>query len=264
MLRERVLSAAVLAPLVGMAAWLGGWWFAGLVALFALLAAWELFTLMARAEMLQPLPWLGAVIAAGLVMEAGLPADGRRLQALLVLIILAGLVIMLFRNRPRAPSDWLLTLGGALYVGFTLRFLVLLRGEEGGLGWVALAALTTWIADSGAYFIGKGIGRHKLWPRISPKKTWEGLIGGLIAGAAAAVLLAPILVPGLDWSQGLVLGVIVSLAAPLGDLSESLFKRQVGAKDSSHLIPGHGGFLDRIDSFTFVSPVVFLLAWWWG
>lgn len=264
MLRERVFSAAILAPLVGITAWWGGWWFAGIVALFALLAAWELFTLLGREETMQPPAWLGAALAAGLVLEAGLPADGLRFQALLALAILAGLGIMLFRAPPRAPSDWLLTLGGALYVGFTLRFLVLLRQGEDGLGWVTLAALTTWIADSGAYFIGKGIGRRKLWPRISPKKTWEGLIGGLIAGALAATLLGPLLAPGLNWRQGLALGVIVSLAAPLGDLSESLFKRQVGAKDSSHLIPGHGGFFDRIDSFTFVSPVVFLLAWWWG
>lgn len=264
MLRERVLSAAVLVPIVTGAAWLGGWWFTALVGLFAVMASWELFALLARDLNLQPMAWPGALMAAWLVLESGLPANPERFQTLLVLSILAGLVIMLFTPRPRAASGLLLTLGGALYLGLTLRYLVLLRHLPAGLGWVGLAALSTWITDAGAYFIGKGMGRHKLWPRISPKKTWEGLIGGLALGTISAALLAPWLVPGLGTWQGVIVGLAAGVAAPLGDLSESLFKRQVGMKDSSHLIPGHGGFFDRVDSFTFVSPVVYLLATWWG
>ena len=126
-------------------------------------------------------------------------------------------------------------------------------------------ALVTWITDSGAYFIGRSLGRHKLWPRVSPKKTWEGLIGGLVVGTIAAALLAPWLIERHDLVAGRDLGLAIGIAGPFGDLSESLFKRQVGAKDSSNLIPGHGGFFDRIDSFIFVGPVVYLLATlWWG
>lgn len=258
-LRQRVLSAIVMIPPVLAAAWLGGWWFAGLAAFLAGMAAWELTVLLAKTEH-SPLPYLSVPIAVLLVLEGKLSPDPRRLQILLVVSILVGLTVMLFRTTPRPGNDWLLTLGAGLYLGMTLRFLPMLRGLGAGLGWLAVTALTTWITDSGAYFIGSRFGKHKLWPRISPKKSWEGLFGGLAVGLIAAVWLGPWLIPGLAWWQGLLIGLVVGISGLLGDLSESVFKRQVGAKDSSHLIPGHGGFFDRIDSFLFVGPCVYLLA----
>ena len=145
---------------------------------------------------------------------------------------------------PHPASDWAVTLGVALYLGVTLRYLALLRNLADGLGWLATAALVTWITDSGAYFIGSAYGRHKLWPRVSPKKSWEGLVAGLIIGTTASALLAPLLIPTLIWQQGAVIGLLIGITGPFGDLSESLFKRQVGVKDSSNLIPGHGGLFD--------------------
>lgn len=258
-LRQRVLSAIVMLPPVLVTAWLGGWWFAGLVALLAGLAVWELTALLAKTDH-SPLPHLAVPLAVLLVLEGQLPPDPRRLQIFLVVAILIGLTIMLFRPTPRPGNDWLLTLGAGLYLGMSLRFLPLLRGLEAGLGWLAVTALTTWVADSGAYFIGSRFGAHKLWPRISPKKSWEGLFGGLAVGLVAALLLGPRLIPGLLWWQGLLIGLVVGVSGLFGDLSESVFKRQVGEKDSSHLIPGHGGFFDRIDSFLFVGPCLYLLA----
>ncbi|RME83811.1 MAG: phosphatidate cytidylyltransferase [Caldilineae bacterium] len=260
MLRERVLVAVVLVPIVAAVAWLGGWWFTAFVALAALLAAWELFALLGKNEFLQPVAVLGLIIVGWLVLESGLPPKPERFQILLVLSVLVGLVVALFLRQPHAASDWILTLGGAVYLGLTMRFLAMLRGLPDGLGWVALAALVTWITDSGAYFIGRAWGRHKLWPRVSPKKTWEGLVGGLAVGTPSAALLALFLVPGLTWWQGVIIGLAVGTLGPFGDLSESLFKRQVGVKDSSHLLPGHGGAFDRIDSFIFVGPVIYMLA----
>ena len=264
MLRQRVLSAAILIPLVALIWWLGGWWFAGFLTIFTGVALWELLNLLQRETFFSPITWLALLMAAWLVLEAGLPANPERFQDLLVLSFLLGLVVALFLPRPRAASGLLLSLGAAIYLGVTLRFLVLLRLlPDIGLQWVALAALTTWLTDSGAYFVGLSLGKHKLWPRISPKKTWEGYLGGLLVGTIAATLLAPWLISSLHWWQGTVVGLTVGIGGPFGDLSESLFKRQVGAKDSSHLIPGHGGFFDRIDSFIFVGPLVYLLARWW-
>ncbi|NOZ70876.1 MAG: phosphatidate cytidylyltransferase [Chloroflexi bacterium] len=265
MLRQRVLSAVVLIPLVALIWWVGGWWYTGFIALFTLVATWELLHLLQRESFFTPITPFALLITAWLVLEAGLPANSERFQLLLVLSILAGLVIALFLPRPHAASDLLLSLAAAIYLGFTLRFLVSLRLlPDNGLQWVALAALTTWLTDTGAYFVGLGIGKHKLWPRISPKKTWEGWFGGLFVGTIAASLLAPLLIPSLSSWQGVLIGLTVGIGGPFGDLSESLFKRQVGAKDSSHLIPGHGGFFDRVDSFIFVGPLLYLLALLWA
>lgn len=260
MLRQRVLSAIVMVPFVVAAAWLGGWWFTAFVTLWTMLAAWEMFTLLSQTDH-QPLWVLGIIIAALLVLEGGLPPNVERLQILLVATVLVMLTLSLFWITPRPGNDIVLTLGGALYLGMTMRFLAMLRGGlANGLEWIAVAALVTWITDSGAYFIGRSYGKHKFAPRISPKKTWEGFFGGLIVGTISAIILAPLLLPGLVWWQGLIIGLVIGVVGPIGDLSESLFKRQVGAKDSSNLIPGHGGFFDRIDSFLFVGPCVYLLA----
>ncbi len=263
MLKQRVISAIVLIPVVAVLAWLGGWWFSVFVAFYAGVTAWELFRMLGMNDFAHPIMWLGVPVAALLVLEGGLPQDPIRLQAFLAVIVLIGLVTALFLNRPNAPTDLLITLGGAFYLGLTLRFLALLRNRPDGLWWLLLTAITVWVMDSGAYFTGRAIGKHKFWPRISPKKTWEGFWGGLITGAIAAALMA-YFVPGVTWRQGALLGVAIGIVGPLGDLSESLFKRQAGAKDSSNLIPGHGGFFDRIDSFIFAAPVVFLIAQFLG
>lgn len=266
MLKERVLAAIVLIPIVVAAVWLGGWWYTAFVTAFTAIAAWEVFNLMARTDFYTPVAWLGLIIVALLVLESGItPRDADRFQALLVLSILTGLVVVLFLKRTHAATDWTLTLGGAIYMGVTMRYVSLMRGLEDGLWWVVVVALTVWLTDSGAYFIGRSFGKHKLWPRISPKKTWEGLLGGMVVGTIGAVVLGMLLIDGFQWWQGAIVGILTGIVGPLGDLSESLFKREVGAKDSSHLIPGHGGFFDRIDSFIFVGPVIYLVVHlWWG
>ncbi len=258
MLKQRVISALVMLPVVLAAAWLGGWWFIALVALVAGLSTWEALRLIAQTEH-EPFLYFGVALAALLVLEAGLPPHPERLQILLVVAILLGLTWMLTRKTPRPANDWLLTLGAALYLGLTLRFTALLRGLPDGLAWLGLTAITVWVMDSGAYFIGKGFGKHKFAPRISPKKTWEGFFGGLFTGMLAATALTLWWIPAAAWWRGAMVGLVIGLVGPLGDLSESALKRQVGAKDSSNLIPGHGGVLDRIDSFIFVGPAVYLL-----
>ena len=140
--------------------------------------------------------------------------------------------------------------------------LVALRQLADGLVWVWLALLATWAADTAAYLVGRAWGRHKLWPRHSPKKTWEGLIAGIGGGLVGAAIVVSF--SSLDWGVALLAGAIVPIAGLFGDLSISMMKRHVGVKDSSNFLPGHGGFLDRIDSLLFVSVVVYYYAVWSG
>jgi phosphatidate cytidylyltransferase len=140
--------------------------------------------------------------------------------------------------------------------------LIALRQLADGLAWVWLALLSTWGADTLAYFVGRTRGRHKLWPRHSPKKTWEGLFGGIGGGLLGAAIVTSF--SSLTWHTTLIIGTVVPVVALFGDLSISMMKRHVGVKDSSRLFPGHGGFLDRIDSLLFVSIVVYYYAFWVG
>lgn len=155
-----------------------------------------------------------------------------------------------------------LTLAGALYTGGLLGYAPLLSaGRAGGDGdsgtyWLLAVLLGTAANDTGAYFVGSAIGRHKLAPHISPGKTWEGLAGGAAGAVIAALLLSGPL--GLTWVAGALLGLLVCAAAVTGDLCESLLKRAAGVKDSGRLIPGHGGILDRLDSILFVLVAVYV------
>ena len=135
-----------------------------------------------------------------------------------------------------------MNLAGAVYIGWGASHFIALRNLENGLYWVALMFAITWVCDSAAYFVGCNLGRHPFFPKISPKKTREGAIGGLVGGVAAS-LVGGVLI-GLPWYHSLLLGILGSLASTFGDLSESVIKRQVGVKDSSHLDPwsrGHAG-----------------------
>jgi phosphatidate cytidylyltransferase len=171
------------------------------------------------------------------------------------------LVWQLFQSsRPAPTADWALTVVGGLYVGWMGGHLVALRDVPDGIHWLLLPLSITWLADTGAYFIGSTWGRRKLAPRISPGKTWEGTFGGWLTGVVAGGLLAGLL--GLGIVHGLALGALIGFASPLGDLGISMIKRQVGAKDSSHLIPGHGGMLDRIDSILFTIVIGYYYVQW--
>ena len=129
------------------------------------------------------------------------------------------------------------------------------EGRAGGAAWLLIVLLGTAACDTGAYFVGSAVGRHKLIPHISPGKTWEGLLGGALGGIAAALALSGAL--RLDTWQAALLGLVVCASAVLGDLTESLLKRAAGVKDSGNLIPGHGGILDRVDSILFVLVAVY-------
>ncbi len=263
MLKTRVLSAIVLIPIVFALIYLGGYWFSSAIVIAAILALYEGYRMMG-VTIFPPLA------AGGLLLELALLLTGNAIpqQSWLTHVLTGGvlltLVIALFDSNPKPATRWSLTVASALYLGWLMHYFIALRNLPNGLAWVLVALLTTWTIDSGAYFVGLSLGKHKLWPRLSPKKTWEGVIGGFVAGIIGAIILARILLPHLSWTQGLWLGVTASFVDPFGDLSVSMFKREAGAKDSSKLIPGHGGMLDRLDSLLFVVPIVFYYASLWG
>lgn len=166
--------------------------------------------------------------------------------------------VMLMKDPVSPPFPTLLqSLFGTIFIGWGLSHLVLLRGLESGERYILLLCTIIWAGDAMAMYVGKGLGRHKMAPSISPGKTWEGAVGGVVSCLLAAVLGTHFLAPQLSLRQSLMFGLIVSCAAQTSDLGESMLKRYVGVKDSGTLIPGHGGILDRIDSLFLAAPLAF-------
>ena len=169
-------------------------------------------------------------------------------------------------EEPGSPGDtlvdWGYTAAGAIYTGWTLSLFLRLRAGDDGLEWVLLAVLATFATDTGAFLVGRAIGRTRMAPRISPGKTWEGAVGGWLAGVSATAGLAVLLDLPITQAEAIALGALVGVVAQVGDLVESMLKRAAGVKDSGTLIPGHGGVLDRLDSVVFAIVVVYHFSVW--
>jgi phosphatidate cytidylyltransferase len=265
-LKERIASAAILVPVVVALTWMGGWPFAALVAVGSAIAASELVLMFASLGVAEA---LGVAVAAAIPLAAQTSREG--LLPAWAPLALAGAAIallaaFLFRRKeleylPRAAGTVALSW---LWVGFLAATVVRLRALDGGglagFGWVLMAFAVTWGNDTFAYFAGLNFGRHRLYERISPKKSWEGAVGGVAGALVGAFLVRSLLLPGLGVPAVLAIALGGSVLGPLGDLSESMVKRAAGVKDSGKVIPGHGGVLDRIDALLFVAPWVYACA----
>jgi phosphatidate cytidylyltransferase len=256
MFRRRVVPAAILGPLI---LWLAGHdpvptYLLGL-GLCVIVGGAELYRLLWRAGQRPAWP-IGMALALMLVVDAGLYGTRWSLH-LTVLAALAALAWVTFRPpRPDGLADWGLSIAPALYVGGLLAYYVLLRQVEHGGFWVQTVLICTWAADIAAYLVGRQWGRTKLAPTISPGKSVEGTAAGVGAALTAALALSLIGPPALR-APGLFvgLGILLGVAGLVGDLLESFIKRQVGAKDASGLLLGHGGLLDRLDSLLMTGMV---------
>ena len=185
-------------------------------------------------------------------------------QAETILVVMALAVVALFLLFLAKPGDFgtlmsrmAFALFGIIYVSFLLSHILLLRNELMGTRWVFFLLFTIWACDTAAYFTGTLIGRHKLYPKVSPKKSVEGLLGGLGGSVTVALLFRQFFLPHLTLSQAVMLAFLMMILGQAGDFAESMIKRSANVKDSSRLVPGHGGILDRLDSFLFSAPFLY-------
>jgi phosphatidate cytidylyltransferase len=256
---SRLLVAAAGLPLVLGMLWLGGWWLFTLVAVAAVVGVHEFVT---TARPLRP---LGAAIYGGVLLALfGAERGGIIwLSAGFLATFVLGFVLHAISGT-RAPTTAALgsTILGSAWIGLGLGFVLLLREMHDQARLIAFAVvLTVFAADTVAYFTGRLIGRHSLAPRLSPKKTWEGLVGGALAGIFVAfVALYDTRHHYLSVGQAVVLGFVVVTAAVLGDLFESALKRDLEVKDTGSLLGGHGGMLDRVDALLFAAPAAYFLV----
>jgi phosphatidate cytidylyltransferase len=303
-LTTRVLVALVGIPLIVFATLIGGYLFAGVVVVIALVGLFEFYNL-ARAKGAFPqtatgvilsicllavfmydklhIVIIGAFASCGVAIPFPTMAQEFLITVLMFLPFILG--VELFRNKPGALVNISTTILGSLYVAFSLGSLIGIRElfvpadfpvytffavpgptvpDDVSMhiyrwgGYTVLSIFgAIWACDSGAYFAGRAFGRHKLFPRVSPNKTWEGAIAGFLAAVLAFALFRHLLLPYLSLRDALACGGIIGIFGQIGDLVESLLKRDAGVKDSSTLIPGHGGVLDRFDSLLFVAPLLF-------
>jgi phosphatidate cytidylyltransferase len=259
----RIASAVLFLPALFFLVRAGGLGFFALVALQIGLGLWEFYGLMS-AQGLRPYRMLGLVagIALAWFVYAGLPTHA---NLFLTAFLLGVMSLELLRPRDQGVAPMSVTLFGVLYVGWLSAHLLMLREMPRSLGmpyaagaaFVFLVFLPTWSCDTAAYAVGSMIGRRRLLPTVSPKKSVEGSIAGLVAAVGATWLARVWFAPFLPAWHVLPLGLAIGIFAQVGDLAESLIKRTSRVKDSAVLIPGHGGVLDRFDSLYFTAPLVF-------
>jgi phosphatidate cytidylyltransferase len=261
LLATRVATAVVGIPILFGLIWIGGWPYAVVAAALLAVAAAEFMHL----QWIWRSPY--TVAASLFVFIAAIAAHGNGGLGVLVAGGTALAVVALWVQLPSRGeiyAPWFWVAGAMLYVGALGSTIVLLRDLDSGRDWVYLALFSTFAVDTTAYFVGRAIGRHKLAPAVSPKKTWEGFFGGYAGGFAAVLLLNYFLGLRIDAAPALLIALTLPIAATLGDLFESWITRRAGVKDASELIPGHGGVLDRLDSVLFVFPLVYVAALWVG
>jgi phosphatidate cytidylyltransferase len=258
---RRLLTAAVLIPLFWvLVKWAPPWAFYAVSAVAIARAAWECYGLLEGAGS-RPHKLVG--LAACLAVLASFIRIGPAFPAIAVVLVVAVVALTASLWRRDDPSavlrDSMATLFPVVFIGVALSYAVKLRAFPGELGedLVLLLVVCAAGADTGAYYVGSAIGRHPLAPRVSPKKTWEGVAGGVLGSVVGALVAHLWFFTALSLTAALVAALLIAAAAVLGDLAESVVKRAAGAKDASNLLPGHGGLLDRADSLLFSGPVLY-------
>ncbi len=260
---KRVVTSAILAAVIVAALFYGGVrGFAALTMLAAAGGAWEL------ARLGLPASWttrLLLVCGAALVALSSMcphPYKAATASLFLVTSLSALDAILRYPGKGTEAGPWILTCHGTAYLGLGGFFAVLLRALPQGLEWTCFLVAAVAAGDSGAYYTGTILGRHKLHPALSSGKTVEGTVGGLVASAAAGAAVSLLLMPGRNPAFMAFIALAVGAVAQVGDLAESLLKRGFGVKDSSTILPGHGGILDRIDGYLFAGPLLYWIVDW--
>ena len=272
----RWLTAAIGMPIVLLFVWFGGWAAFAAILLIIVLGTFELHAML-RHIGYHPLIWISLGLCVVFLLSAMFPSQRLLLLEIGLGACLPASFVWIFFRRQKlegALVDWALTLAIAVYLGWPMSYFLLIRGYEPGMlhlsertwlslppgvWWLLVTLLGVWGFDASAFFAGRYFGRHKLAPTISPAKTWEGVIGGMMLSITASLVLT-VLPLGVPWYLAILLGILIGAAGTIGDLAESLIKRQTRVKDSGQIIPGHGGMLDRVDSLLFAVMVVYFFS----
>lgn len=256
----RIIVALIFGPLIILISYLGGYWLFGMILLFASISIVEFMVNSGVGQSTSQF-WLTLTFVIGIVASSTLLSLESGLMVFTVYFVLIGVV---FSCRKEIPADlfrqqsWLVW--GAAYLGLLYPYVYHIRAfsSESGGDWLLFLFGTLWLSDTLAMFVGKGLGKSKLSPTVSPGKTVEGFVGGIMGGIIVAVIMGYWRLSGISLVLLLGAGLLVSIVGQLGDLVESCWKRAIGIKDSSAVIPGHGGVLDRFDSLLFASPLLYL------
>ncbi len=284
---KRIVVAVIGVPLVLLVVYLGGWTFFAVVTALSSIALWEFYRITEK-KFAYPHKILGIIAGAAMLF---IVAYFHFFKAAIIIMpsafvfIAIVLIAEMFSKKPNATLSYSVTVAGTFYISLSFSFLLALRNfanltlemQEGGFGsrffnfvekplvasdlesaWFVVCVLASiWICDTAAYFIGSKMGKHKLFERVSPKKTVEGAVAGFVFAIVSFWAAAEILLPAFPLGHSLALGAIVGVVGQLGDLAESQFKRDAKVKDSSAILPGHGGLFDRFDSILFVMPATY-------
>jgi phosphatidate cytidylyltransferase len=262
-LQQRVIVSVIAVPIVAALVWFGTPWFTILGIVWGMGAALEFFGLVRRSKGLSPLTWFGLLWIMLFLISPHFDRDIHLSNVTPTSLLLTGtvvipLIILLVRKgKENAFANWAWTVAGVLYIGWLLSNMIALRNLDDGRGWVFVAILGTFASDSCAYLAGRSLGKHKMAPYISPKKSWEGAAAGIAGAIIATTILAYLFKLPISYWQVIILGLLISIMGQLGDLVKSLFKRNMEVKDSGKVLPGHGGFLDRMDSLAFAGVTVY-------
>jgi phosphatidate cytidylyltransferase len=264
MLMKRTITAIFLLVIVILVLWANGPipWFALGGGVAALLGLREFYDMVCASGKGKPVVWLGMLLTLLFIFQPILKWTNDGGILLTASVVMPLLWVMLRKNREWACSSWAFTVIGVLYLGWIASRYVALIELPQGRDWVILALFATFACDTSAYFVGRALGRHKMAPSISPSKTWEGAVGGVAGALTVGLIVSWLFKLPMSVLQTIGLSFAISLFAQVGDLIESLFKRNMGAKDSGKVLPGHGGVLDRIDGVVFAGLVVYYYVIW--
>jgi phosphatidate cytidylyltransferase len=260
---KRWITAIVLVPLLILLIGFGGTlWLAVVINVVCVMAFWEYFRIVLNDDRSTPamsLRLLALVTATAVVWSAYFHSINALLDIIALNVLVSAMVsVIKFKSDRSVCENVFKQVAGVIYVPLFLSYLLLIRNGRDGELWIFLLLIVVFIGDTGAYYVGSYLGRHKLCPAVSPNKTVEGALGGLFAGLGAGALYKSFFLPLLPWGPSLLFFLSISVAGQTGDLFESQLKRVAHIKDSGTLLPGHGGVLDRIDALLFAAPVAYM------
>ena len=264
-LTKRIAVGIVGVPLVIYLVFLGGWYFFLLIFIISMVALWEFYNMQKKSQ-IQPQIINGMII--GILYLLGIQTEkwliiGSLFIFMLMIIFMFGM----FQHHKNVSTSIGVTVLGVIYIPFFLGTLIYTRSyidynfpqvDFAGFKFIIILMATIWICDTFAYGIGYLLGKHKLYTKVSPNKTIEGALAGLLSAVCTIIIVKSLQIFPLGWDTAVILGLTIGLIGQTGDLVESWFKRDAGVKDSSALLPGHGGMLDRFDSLIFLSPAILI------